>query len=110
MQEPKTMMIDFGNGLETYVLTPIDEYNQQQAEKSKDHTFENLSWALKTTGIKSRNTLIPKLERYRDQLDVDNGGCVYFPEARRKPWKFYPKEFKEFIERHKKEFMKSEVI
>lgn len=106
MQEPKIMTIDLGNGLETYVLTPENEWYEQQAEKSKDHTFENLKWAYKTTGIKSYNTLVPLLESYRDQLDVDKGGCVFYPGTSGKLWKFYPKEFKEFIERHKKEFMR----
>lgn len=96
MQELKRMTIDFGNGSKTYVLTPEDEYDEQQANESKDHTFEDFKWAMKLVH-RSRNTLVPLLDRYRDQLDVENGGCVFYSGKSGKPWKFYPKEFEEFV-------------
>ena len=108
MQEPKIMTLDFGNGLETYVLTPIDEYDEQK-QRVDDDEIKLRPWAQEITGIKSYNTLIPILIKYRDVLDVNNGGCVYFPDGPRKPYKFIAKEFKEFVLRHKREFAKAKV-
>lgn len=105
MQQPETL--PFGipekNG---YVLTWVRKDKLQDlVSKPVDEGIELLPWACKIAGC-SAPTLKKKLFKYRDVLDIANGGCVYFPKARRIPWKFEAPEFKKFVLQHKKEFLK----
>lgn len=110
MQEPKTIVMNLGDGSETYVLTPKKEWEQERKQRAFDDDEIKLRpWAHEVTGIKSYNKLIPILNHYRKELDIDNGGCVYFPDKPRVPYKFIAKDFIEFVRRHKRIFTKAKV-
>jgi len=48
--------------------------------------------------------------RYKQILDIDNGGFVYYPERRGEKWLFIASRMEEFLEKHFRDiFMKKEV-
>ncbi|WP_025025269.1 DUF771 domain-containing protein [Companilactobacillus nodensis] len=110
MQEPKTISMDAGNGVENYVLIPKQQWEKEHLQKvADDKEIKLRPWAHEITGIKSYNTLIPLLNHYRKDLDINNGGCVYFPNKPGVPYKFVAGEFKDFVIRHKRVFTKAKI-
>lgn len=110
MQEPKTLPFNGIPERDGYVLAWIRKDQLKQINDiSSDVEIERMPWALQVTGIKSRTTLVPILEDYRNILDVDNGGCVYYPGSKGVPWKFVSSDFRKFVLKHKRVFTKARI-
>ena len=45
--------------------------------------------------------------KYREEVDIRNGGFVKFPTSKGMPWKFHAKMTAHFIDIHWKEFMET---
>jgi len=108
MQDPKAIPFSGIPERDGYVLMWVrsDEAKNINKVELDGEKTETIFWALEVTGL-SRNTLTHKLDHFRDVLDVDKGGCVYFPYNSGSPWKFKAEEFIAFVQKHKKEFMKA---
>lgn len=109
MQEPEVMPFGIPEK-DGYVLTwvrkdKLDDLINEPIDKD----IKLMPWACKVAGC-SAPTLKKKLFRYRDALDMDNGGCVRYSTGSGSPWKFSAPEFRDFVSKHKKEFMKSEEL
>ena len=110
MQEPDVEPFQGIPEREGYVLTWIRKDKLHELnDKANNVGMELLPWACKIAGC-SAPTLKKKLERYRDVLDMSNGGCVRFSTGSGSPWKFQAPEFRKFVLQHKKEFAKAEDI
>lgn len=67
-----------------YVVLTRDEY-QELKEKSDERIWVGLKELEELTGLK-RNKLDDILTRYRDELDIKNGGPVKYPDGGK--WNF----------------------
>lgn len=109
MQEPETLPFGIPEK-DGYVLAWVRKDKLKDLiSKPADEGIELLPWACKIAGC-SAPTLVKKLDRYRDVLDMDKGGCVRYSTGSGSPWKFSAPEFRKFVLEYKKEFAKSEEI
>ncbi|MDD9148128.1 DUF771 domain-containing protein [Sporolactobacillus sp. CQH2019] len=73
---------------------------------------EKLWWNMKdlesATGFKRKWLLSNILYRpeYRDQLDIENGGPVYYPDRPGDMWQFLASSMKKFLEIHFAEILR----
>lgn len=110
MQEPKALPFNGIPEKDGYVLTWVRKDKLDDlVNEPVDEGLESMKWACKIAGC-SAPTLKKKLFRYRDVLDMDNGGCVRFSLGHGSHWKFSAPEFRKFVLNHKKEFAKSEEL
>jgi len=107
MQEAETLPFDGIPERDGYVLTWIrkDKLNELN-DVSVNEGLELMPWACKISGC-SAPTLVKKLDKYRNVLDMSNGGCVRYSTGHGNPWKFQAKEFREFVLQHKQDFAKA---
>lgn len=109
MQEPETLPFGIPEK-DGYVLAWVRKDKLKDLiSKPADEGIELFPWACEIAGC-SAPTLVKKLDRYRDVLDMDKGGCVRYSTGSGSPWKFSAPEFRKFVLEHKKEFAKSEEI
>jgi len=111
MQEPVAMKLEGAEVRKGYVLALIrqDKWDDINTVKPDQNNIGRMKWAHEVTGIKSYEGLTGVLFKYRKQLDIDNGGCVYYPSSKGNPYKFLKDEFLEFVNNHHEEFMKAKI-
>lgn len=68
------------------VLIKKTEYDRLRESESRGQ-FETVNWLKKKTRIETLETLKEKiLYPYRSELDVENGGFVFYPRKRGEPF------------------------
>lgn len=93
----------------TFLSVPTDQVENFQYvdPHSNEDAVEDMKWATRITKC-SYPTLLKILDQpfIKKQLDIENGGCVWYSAGHGSPWKFVKKKFIKFVEEHPQYFIK----
>lgn len=80
------------------IIIKKTEY-QELVDSVNKGKWENLQWFKEKTGIYNLDNLKELiLYPYKEVLDIENGGCVYYPEVQGKPYKFLKSKTENWLE------------
>lgn len=111
MQEAKSFEFEPIAEKNNLVLGWIDKRTLEDLQNPyvEENRLENFKWAMKISKL-SDKTLRSILDKpfIRKQLDIENGGCVYYSDGH-SHWKFIAPEFRKFVIDHPQYFIKGGI-
>jgi phage pi2 protein 07 len=80
--------------------------SKAELKQLKDHELTGLYWNMKDLEKKvnrknewiKENILYP--HKFREILDVDSGGFVYYPKSKGQTWSFHAKQMADFLDKN----------